>query len=92
MLLAVVMIFCGGATEAMMSQWSSSYLEVVMGIPKVVGDILGVALFGAMLSDKKKIGDSLRFVFLADCGRAVVEPVDPAEIRSALPAALAVRG
>ncbi|MBO4322525.1 MAG: MFS transporter [Clostridia bacterium] len=49
MLLAVIMIFCGGATEAMMSQWSSSYLEVVTGIPKVVGDILGVALFGAML-------------------------------------------
>ena len=67
-------------------------------LPVSVADLPGGAactpdaLFGAMLSDKKKIGDSLRFVFLADCGRAVVEPVDPAEIRSALPAALAVRG
>ena len=45
-----------------------------------------------MLSDKKKAGAAIRFVFLADWGRAVVEPVSPAEIRGALPAALAARG
>ena len=32
-----------------MSQWSSSYLEYALNIPKVWGDILGVALFALML-------------------------------------------
>ena len=42
-------LFLGGATEITMSQWSSSYLEQVMNIPKVWGDIFGVALFGLTL-------------------------------------------
>ena len=32
-----------------MSQWSSSYLEQSFQIPKVWGDVLGVALFAVML-------------------------------------------
>ena len=32
-----------------MAQWSSSYLEYTFGIPKIKGDILGVALFSVML-------------------------------------------
>ena len=40
------MIFLGGAAELVMSQWSSSYLEQAMGIPKIWGDLFGVALFG----------------------------------------------
>ena len=42
-------IFLGGATECTMAQWSSSYLEKVINIPKIWGDILGVALFSVML-------------------------------------------
>ncbi len=42
-------LFLGGATEITMSQWSSSYLEQAMNIPKVWGDIFGVALFGVAL-------------------------------------------
>jgi len=49
LLLGIIVIFCGGAGECVMSQWSSSYLEMALGIPKVVGDICGVALFGVML-------------------------------------------
>ncbi len=45
----VIGIFLGGATEITMAQWSSSYLEQALGIPKVWGDIFGVALFGFML-------------------------------------------
>lgn len=45
----VIGIFLGGATELTMAQWSSSYLEQAMNIPKVWGDIFGVALFGATL-------------------------------------------
>lgn len=43
-------IFLGGASECTMSQWCSSYLEQALGIPKVVGDVFGVALFGAMMA------------------------------------------
>lgn len=47
--LCIFAIFIGGATECTMAQWSSGYLEQALGIPKVWGDIFGVALFGVML-------------------------------------------
>lgn len=47
--LCFAMIFLGGASECTMAQWSSSYLEQAVGIPKVWGDIFGVAMFGLML-------------------------------------------
>ena len=47
--LCVASIFLGGAAECSMSQWSSGYLEQALGIPKVWGDIFGVALFAVML-------------------------------------------
>lgn len=47
--LCVLAIFLGGACEQIMTQWSSSYLEQAMGIPKVWGDIFGVSLFALML-------------------------------------------
>lgn len=48
-LLCFFCIFLGGASECTMSQWSSSYLEQALNIPKLWGDIFGVALFAAML-------------------------------------------
>lgn len=42
-------IFLGGAAECTMAQWSSGYLEQALGIPKIWGDIFGVALFSVML-------------------------------------------
>lgn len=45
----VLAIFLGGAAECTMSQWSSSYLEQALGIPKVWGDVFGVALFSVAL-------------------------------------------
>lgn len=47
--LCVAAIFLGGATEVTMAQWASGYLEQALGIPKVWGDIFGVALFSLML-------------------------------------------
>ncbi len=47
--LCVAAIFFGGATECTMAQWSSGYLEKAIGIPKVLGDIFGVAMFGLTL-------------------------------------------
>ena len=48
--LFVIAIFLGGASECTMSQWSSSYLEKALSIPKVWGDVFGVALFGLTLA------------------------------------------
>lgn len=42
-------IFFGGASECTMSQWSSSYLEQALHIPKIWGDIFGVAVFALTL-------------------------------------------
>lgn len=42
-------IFLGGAAELNMAQWCSGYLEQALKIPKVFGDIFGVALFALML-------------------------------------------
>ena len=47
--LSVFAIFLGGAAECTMAQWSSGYLEQAAGIPKVWGDLFGVALFAVML-------------------------------------------
>ena len=32
-----------------MAQWASGYIEKAIGIPKIWGDIFGVALFGLMM-------------------------------------------
>lgn len=47
--LCVFAIFLGGASECTMAQWSSSYIEKALGIPKVWGDIFGVAVFSMTL-------------------------------------------
>ena len=47
--LCVFAIFLGGAAECTMGQWSSGYLEQTFRIPKVWGDLLGVALFSVAL-------------------------------------------
>jgi len=53
--ICVFAIFFGGASEVTMAQWASSYLEQALHIPKVWGDICGVALFSVALG----IGRSL---------------------------------
>lgn len=47
--LFVAAIFLGGAAEVTMAQWASGYLENALGIPKIWGDIFGVAMFSVML-------------------------------------------
>ncbi len=61
--LCVFAIFLGGASECTMAQWSSGYIEQALGIPKVWGDIFGVAMFGFMLG----LGRTL----YAKCGRHI---------------------
>ena len=47
--LCVIAIFFGGASEMIMTQWCSAYLEKSLGIPKILGDLLGMALFAVCL-------------------------------------------
>ena len=66
--LSVFAIFLGGAAECTMAQWSSGYLEQALGIPKLWGDLFGVALFSVMLglgrSLYAKIGKNIGKVLL----------------------------
>lgn len=63
----VFAIFLGGAAECTMAQWSSGYLEQALGIPKVWGDVFGVALFAAMLG----MGRTLYAKIGRDIGRVL---------------------
>ena len=47
--LCVMCIFLGSAAENSMTNWISSYMENALNIPKVVGDVAGMALFGILL-------------------------------------------
>jgi len=74
--LCVAAIFLGGAAENTMSQWGSGYLEAALGIPKVWGDVFGVALFALMLGIGRtlytKFGSRVeRFLFWGSVGAAV---------------------
>lgn len=67
--LCVAAIFLGGSAECTMEQWASGYLENALGIPKVWGDIFGVALFAVMLglgrSLYAKMGKNIEKVLLS---------------------------
>lgn len=59
-----------------MGQWCSGYLERALGIPKVWGDMFGVALFALMLGLGRtlyaKIGKNIgRILFLGNIGAAI---------------------
>lgn len=47
--LCVICIFLGGATENTMTNWISGYMETALHIPKISGDILGMACFAILL-------------------------------------------
>ncbi len=47
--LCVVCIFLGSAAENAMTNWISGYMETALHLPKVVGDILGMAAFAMLL-------------------------------------------
>lgn len=46
---ALLAIFFGASAEVTMSQWSSSFMEKGLSIPKIVGDMLGMAGFAVMM-------------------------------------------
>ena len=48
--LCVLCIFLGACAENTMTNWISVYSEAVLGIPKVWGDIFGMAVFALLLA------------------------------------------
>ncbi|MGH0053563.1 MAG: MFS transporter, partial [Sphaerochaetaceae bacterium] len=48
-LFVVLGIAVGGATEVSMSQWTSTFAETALGLPKQVGDLVGLCLFALLL-------------------------------------------
>ena len=48
-ILSFFAIFFGAATELLIVQWGSTYLEKGLGLSKTVGDVGGMCLFAAML-------------------------------------------
>lgn len=71
--LCVVAIFLGGALECTMAQWCSGFAEIALGVPKIYGDIFGVALFSIMLGTGRtlytKYGKHIERVLLVGvCG------------------------
>lgn len=66
--LCAVAIFLGGALECTMAQWCSGFAEIALGIPKIYGDIFGVALFSVMLGTGRtlytKYGKNIERVLL----------------------------
>jgi len=49
LVLCVACIFFGSCAENAMSNWISGFMENALGIDKVLGDILGVAMFAVLL-------------------------------------------
>lgn len=47
--LCVLCIFLGSAAENAMTNWISGYMETALHLPKMVGDILGMAAFAMVL-------------------------------------------
>ena len=45
----VCAILFAGASEIAFSQWTSAFLEQIIGLPKILGDIAGVGMFAAMM-------------------------------------------
>ncbi len=76
MFLCVICIFLGSAAENSMTNWISSYMENALNIPKVVGDVLGMACFGILLGLGRtlyaKYGKSISDVLLVSMTGAVV--------------------
>lgn len=45
----LLLMFCAGASEMVMSQWASSFAEAALGISKELGDLLGPCFFALMM-------------------------------------------
>lgn len=65
----------GGASEAIMTQWSSAFMEKSIGLPKLIGDISAVATFALALALGRflygKYGSRIRVTAVTTIGAAL---------------------
>ncbi len=54
-IILLLLMLCAGATEMTISQWSSLFAEKGLGVPKVLGDILGPCLFALFMGSGRTI-------------------------------------
>ena len=72
---AFFLILFGAASELVMNQWASAFMEEVMFIPKAVGDISGMSMFalmlglGRLLHGPGEVAARGRWRHLTRCGR-----------------------
>lgn len=76
LILCVLCIFVGGASENSMTQWCSSYAEKALEIPKLYGDVLGTAVFAVMLGLGRtlyaKYGKNIHRILILGFGGALL--------------------
>lgn len=48
-IILLIVVLCAGASEHVVAQWSSTFVEKSLGLSKTVGDLLGPALFAAAM-------------------------------------------
>lgn len=77
-ILGLLLMFGSGAAEQVMAQWASLFAQRGLGVPKIVGDLLGPCIFALLMAIGRMWygikGDSadLRKVLLASSGLCVV--------------------
>lgn len=47
--LALLAIFAGAGAEIVMNQWASTFTEIALSLPKIIGDLFGMCLFAIMI-------------------------------------------
>ena len=76
LMLCVICIFLGSAAENSMTNWISVYAESALGIPKLWGDIFGMALFAILLGAGRslyaKFGKNISLMLLCGMGGAAL--------------------
>lgn len=74
--LCFICIFLGAATENVMTNWISGYMETALGISKELCDVLGIALFSLLLGIARllfaKFGKSIIRVLILSFAGAVL--------------------
>ena len=54
-ILFVILMLCAGASEMAMSQWASFFVEDALGVPKAIGDIMGICLFAILMGTARTV-------------------------------------
>ncbi|MBE6537890.1 MAG: hypothetical protein E7671_00300 [Ruminococcaceae bacterium] len=88
-IMCIAFIFLGGASECTMTQWVSSFAENAIGIPKIWGDIFGMAAFALLLGTGRtlyaKYGKSIgKIMLFGMLGAAVCYIISSFALNSAI--------